>query len=366
MAIISSEKSLGIKTGRLKFWTKRRSLTISDSDPIYKVIYLGNVLTLWAKAEGIDKPLMTLWKNYCSNVKHDMYMKLTICNSGLKAITREHGLTEYWANRITYAGTHPSHPKVFCWIYRHEGRKMKQELRCHAVLCIKENKAKEMASNLNQRLVAALQEFRREKKYRQNVRLSLASSCQDIPLIPLRKQLLIKGLANFRQPLERSKSAPKLTSIEEIIEEPEENDTAESDKYDSDYTNIYGSVSSEGQESYSDIGQDEIDSLNDHFSSLELNNRTPYNISPEYDEFIVEDSPNPCQGITKLKCIHESGAEYEDNISDESGYSETGDPASSASSSSSTSTVNNGTTTTTTTTITSTSTTQKNETKDVS
>lgn len=349
MAIISSEKStLGIRTGRLKFWSKRRSLTISDSDPIYKVIYLGNVLTLWAKGEdAIDKPLATLWKNYCSNVKHDIYMKLTICNSGLKAITREHGLTEYWANRITYAGTHPSHPKVFCWIYRHEGRKMKQELRCHAVLCIKENKAKEMASNLNQRLVNALQEFRREKKYRQNVRLSLASSCQDLPLIPLRKQLLIKGLANFRQPLERSKSAPKLTSIEEIIEESEENENVESDKYDSDYNNIYGSVSSEGQESYSDIGQDdEIDSLNDNFGSLELINRTSYNIHSDYDEFIVEDAPNPCQGITKLKCIHESGAEYEDNISDESGYSEPQNDAASSSSSSTITATDNGTFTT--------------------
>ncbi|XP_053205672.1 protein FAM43A-like [Panonychus citri] len=223
MVLKSSEKSFGLNNVQLKFWSTRKSLTITDYDPVYKVIYLGNVLTLWAKGDGaIDKPLSTLWKNYCSNVKHDIFMKLTICNSGLKAITREHGLTEYWSNRITYAATHPDHPKVFCWIYRHVGRKMKQELRCHAVLCSKESKAKEMAEFLNKRLITALQEFRREKKYRQNFRLSLASSCQEIPLIPLRKQLLIKGLANFRQPLERSKSAPKLTSIEEILEEPED------------------------------------------------------------------------------------------------------------------------------------------------
>ena len=29
-------------------------------------------------------------------------MKLTICNQGLKALTKNFGLTEYWANRITY------------------------------------------------------------------------------------------------------------------------------------------------------------------------------------------------------------------------------------------------------------------------
>ncbi|XP_015793680.1 protein FAM43A [Tetranychus urticae] len=231
MVLKSSEKSFGLNTVQFKFWSTRKSLTITDYDPVYKVVYLGNVLTLLAKGDGaIDKALPTLWKNYCSNVKHDIYMKLTICASGLKAITREHGLTEYWSNRITYAATHPDHPKIFCWIYRHVGRKMKQELRCHAVLCSKESKAKEMAEFLNKRLITALQEFRREKKYRQNFRLSLASSCQEIPLIPLRKQLLIKGLANFRQPLERSKSAPKLTSIEEILEESEEEDDVEDDE----------------------------------------------------------------------------------------------------------------------------------------
>ncbi len=72
-----------------------------------------------------------------------------------------------------------------------------------------------MAQSLNGKLSTALQEFRREKKLRQNARLSLSE-------IPIRKQLLVKGLANFRAPLERSKSAPKLTSIVEDI--TEEND----------------------------------------------------------------------------------------------------------------------------------------------
>ena len=45
-------------------------------------------------------------------------MKVTVCPSGLKAVTKEHGLTEYWANRITYCTADPEYPKVFCWIYR--------------------------------------------------------------------------------------------------------------------------------------------------------------------------------------------------------------------------------------------------------
>ena len=37
-------------------------------------------------------------------------------------------------------------------LLRHEGRKMKQELRCHAVLCPKEEKARQMATCLQERL----------------------------------------------------------------------------------------------------------------------------------------------------------------------------------------------------------------------
>jgi hypothetical protein len=44
---------------------------------------------------------------------------VTVVGSGLRAITKEHGLTEYWANRITYCTAHPSYPRVFCWIYRY-------------------------------------------------------------------------------------------------------------------------------------------------------------------------------------------------------------------------------------------------------
>jgi hypothetical protein len=47
---------------------------------------------------------------------------VTISASGLKAVTKEHGLTEYWANRITFCTADPNYPKVFCWIYRYEGR----------------------------------------------------------------------------------------------------------------------------------------------------------------------------------------------------------------------------------------------------
>ncbi|GFT35255.1 protein FAM43A [Nephila pilipes] len=294
-----------------KLWNKR-SVTITEYDPTYKVTYLGNVITQYAKGDGcVDKPLATLWKNYCANVKHEITMKLTISNSGLKATTKEHGLTEYWANRITFCASPPQYPKVFCWIYRHEGRRMKQELRCHAVLCDKEDKAKTMANQLNQRLTLALQEFRREKLSRQKARLSLANSCYDNPTIPRRKLLLSTGSTNFRPPLERSKSAPKLTAIDEIEEEEEPLGLVDDDEFDDEF--LTGSVISE-IESSSDIVPDDVDSLSDHY--LIHGQETD-----SFDSDCMDDIPNPRRKKSSLKLIDET-VDEEDNVSDESGYSE--------------------------------------------
>ncbi|XP_042221328.1 protein FAM43A-like [Homarus americanus] len=213
-----------------KLW-KKKSVTITEYDPTYKVVYLGNVLTGWAKGEGcVDKPLATLWRNYCQSNRQDIAMKVTICSAGLRAVTQEHGLTEYWAHRVTYCVAHPSYPRVFCWVYRHEGRRLKQELRCHAVLCPKNTKAEAMAAQLRVRLASALQEFRREKVVRQNARLSLMHAIYDSASIPRRKLLLSTGGANYRPPLERSKSAPKLGAIEETIEEEDEEGLGNSDE----------------------------------------------------------------------------------------------------------------------------------------
>ena len=83
-------------------------------------------------------------------------MRLKVCASGLKATTRQHGLTEYWANRITHCCAPKNYPRVFCWIYRHEGRKLKHELRCHAVLCSKEKQVQEICDTLKVSVCVAL------------------------------------------------------------------------------------------------------------------------------------------------------------------------------------------------------------------
>lgn len=200
-------------------------MNISDQDPSYKVRYLGNVQTAMMKGEGcVDKPVGTIWNNYMRSPHPGLEMKLVLTGSGLKAYTKEQGLTEYRAHRISYCIAHPSYPKLFIWVYRHEGKKMKLELRCHAVLCKSEAKAKAIALQLHEKLSFALKEFQREKLRKQNSRLMLQRT-NSLPkagsVLPLRKQLLSTA-TNFKPPTSKSTGAPKLGAIHEDFEEEEE------------------------------------------------------------------------------------------------------------------------------------------------
>lgn len=99
---------------------------------------------------------------------------------------------------------------------------MRHELRCHAVLCSSSSLAKQIEVQLNASLAQALMEFKKDKISKQNARLSLANSVYENPSMPRRKILLATGSSNYRPPLERSKSAPKLTMIEENLGEEDE------------------------------------------------------------------------------------------------------------------------------------------------
>lgn len=79
-------------------------------------------------------------------------------------------------------------------------------------------------------LSRALSEFKRDKINRQNARLSLVNSVYENPSMPRRKILLSVGANNYRPPLERSKSAPRLMSIEEAIGEEDEEEEGDADE----------------------------------------------------------------------------------------------------------------------------------------
>ncbi|XP_066260590.1 uncharacterized protein [Euwallacea similis] len=202
---------------------KCASATISKPFPTYHVAYLGNVVTGWAKGDGcIEKPLATLWRNYIQSSRPDVSMQLTVSGGGLKAVTKNHGLTEYWAHRLTTCAAPAEFPRIFCWVYRHEGRRLRHELRCHAVLCVSSEVAVQIERELKDFLSRALSDFKKEKLSRQNARLSLVNCINENASMPRRKILLAVGYHNYRPPLECSKSAPKLSSIEEIFNEEED------------------------------------------------------------------------------------------------------------------------------------------------
>lgn len=153
-------------------------------------------LVCYRAGEGcLDKPLATLWKNYCQSSRADVSMRLSVCGSGLQvrstgqcqcdflsadgqrpgcppgsraaigvtpslalpirrrvltascfylfcfppcsqATTAEHGLTEYWAHRVTWCSAPAAYPRIFAWVYRHEGRRLKvaRLLKCLSTL----------------------------------------------------------------------------------------------------------------------------------------------------------------------------------------------------------------------------------------
>ena len=89
------------------------------------------------------------------------------------------------------------------------------------MLCPSASKARFMAERLKERLHQALVDFKKEKVWRQNARLSLANSTYDNPTMPYRK-VLNSVSGNYRPPIERGKAAPKLKIIEEVIIEEDE------------------------------------------------------------------------------------------------------------------------------------------------
>ena len=216
----------------MSIFKSRKKFRISERDPSFKVRYLGNVQTALMKGEGcVDKPTAVLWNNFArSNGAVGLDMTITICSAGMKAVTSEQGLTEYRAHRISYCIAHPLFPRLFVWVYRHEGKKMKVELRCHAVLCKNDTKAKAMTLALHDKLAFSLQEFMREKRKRQNSRLTLqkTNSLGSLPSstnsygTSLRQKMLSNG-QKFKPCVEISSSVPKMMTITESYDE----DTAE-------------------------------------------------------------------------------------------------------------------------------------------
>lgn len=194
---------------------KKKIFIINEKDIEVKGRYLGNVQTSLTKGDGcVDKPADTLWKNYVQNSQTaGLEMTLSVTSSGLKARTKEQGLTEYRSYRISYCIAHPDYPRLFIWVYRHDGKKMKVDLRCHAFLCKTETQAKAVAVGLHSKVQSALKEFKREKTRKQHARKTGNT---------LTRTKFLQTGQNFKPSVEQTMCAPKQTPIIEEEEEPEQ------------------------------------------------------------------------------------------------------------------------------------------------
>ncbi|KAK1162441.1 protein FAM43A [Acipenser oxyrinchus oxyrinchus] len=208
------------------FKSKRKKVSITNEDPTYTVLYLGNATTIQSKGDGCtDVAVSKIW-NKSEMGKNGTKMKLTISSQGIRMVhvddkARRPGHL-YLLHRITYCVADPRLPRIFAWIYRHEMKHKAVMLRCHAVLVSKPEKAKAMALLLYQTSATALAEFKRVKR-RDDARHQQQQLIgeQTIPLVPLRK--LLNGQCYYKPPVERSRSAPKLGSItEDLLGEEEE------------------------------------------------------------------------------------------------------------------------------------------------
>lgn len=171
---------------------------------------------------NVDKPVKILWDNHLKhNGQAGLKMKLTLTQGGLRVNTKDHGLTEYYGHRIHFLQAHPSHPKLFIWVYQHVGKNLKSEIRCHAVLCERAREAKMIEKLLTMRLHQTFLEYKREKRRLQNSRLCNSKNGGLLAgQVGTKKRTFTKSTKNYKPPVQHGMcSAPKL---DDVMEEEEE------------------------------------------------------------------------------------------------------------------------------------------------
>ena len=252
------------------FFGRRQKYQLNNAESTYKVHYLGNVMTSLVKgcyhhgkvnsttpsnelpieskflniadkvSDGdvlvdnnlnkkfnspvcnVDKPVRILWENHLKHNGHaGLKMRLTLTHGGLKVITKDHGLTEYYGHRIHYIQAHPLHPKLFIWVYQHVGKNLKSEIRCHAVLCERARDAQIVERLLTMRIQRTFMEYKREKRRQQNSRLCNSKNGGILAgQIGTKKRTFTKSTKNYKPPVQHGMcSAPKLS---DVLEEEEE------------------------------------------------------------------------------------------------------------------------------------------------
>lgn len=207
------------------FHSKRQKVELNKEEPVYKVRYLGSVVTITAKGDGCTQEAVAkIWTK--SNFgEQSMKMRLAVGPQGIRMSADKSGKKKpvhlYPLSRITYCSPDPARPKILAWIYRHQVKNMAVVLRCHAVLLSKSQKAQAIASSLYQHASAAFSQFRRLKRQSDFRRCQQQLLGQEaVPTMPLRR--LLNGQCHYRPPADPAEAASRLFAIAEEEEQEEE------------------------------------------------------------------------------------------------------------------------------------------------
>lgn len=150
---------------------------------------------------------------------------------------------------------------------------------------------------------------------------STSSSRKSVPMyepnhaMPLRKQLLLKGSKNFKEPLERTKSAPKLGSIlEELSSDDEDNFFGESFSFTEEQ---FATQDLQSQESHDSETIDLMSPQNDIVRAVSYKNNPDTCSNNENFERLFQQSSNLLAQLTRSQSTCRSAEHNERALCDQ-------------------------------------------------
>ncbi|XP_038051071.1 protein FAM43A-like [Patiria miniata] len=210
----------------------------SPKEKTFTIQYLGSLRTFKGKgSDCLDEPLQEIWVKSNKGTR-SAKAQLTIAADGVNLERMDikdlpTSVQFFHLNRISHCGLHPKYPRVVTWIHRNELQRMQVEMRAHAVICNRSDKARMIADLLNERLRSAFADFKQEMKVRDKISIRRSSE-GTLDVAGLQK--LQNHRSTFMPPVAKRGSVPalgiilekgKLVGVAETIEADEEEEEDE-------------------------------------------------------------------------------------------------------------------------------------------
>ncbi|XP_022088076.1 protein FAM43A-like [Acanthaster planci] len=201
----------------------------STKERTFTVLYLGSLRTFQGKGNDcLDEPLKEIWDKSNKGTR-SAKAQLTVAVDGMSLERTDikdlpTSIQFFQLNHISHCGLHPKYPRVVAWIHRNELQRMQVEMRAHAVVCTRSEKARMIADLLNERLRSSFADFKREMRVRDKIsERRVSEGTLDVAGL----QKLQNQRSTFMPPVAKRGSVPalgvilekgKLVGVSEVIE----------------------------------------------------------------------------------------------------------------------------------------------------